>query len=157
MEKKEFNLHDDHDSFFTNDAEKVNANGEIVTQLEARTSQGSPSIVEQWVTSSCWNVLVSYVRFRTVILRRSSARIWKDVSAEVAPHPPFLRIALLCFFLRSSYPFSEEHDEARSYLRARCPAWCDRILLSHSFKSFVDKEVLSYLGSSSKSSVFYLE
>jgi inositol-1,4,5-trisphosphate 5-phosphatase len=40
-----------------------------------------------------------------------------------------------------SYPYSEEHHQARSYLRARCPAWCDRILLSHSFKKFVDTEV----------------
>lgn len=40
-----------------------------------------------------------------------------------------------------SYPYSEEHHEARSYLRARCPAWCDRILLSHSFKNIVNSEV----------------
>jgi len=40
-----------------------------------------------------------------------------------------------------SYPYSEEHHEARSYLRARCPAWCDRILLSHSFKNHVNTEV----------------
>ena len=41
----------------------------------------------------------------------------------------------------SSYPYSEEYDEPHSYLRARCPAWCDRILLSHSFKSFIENEV----------------
>lgn len=40
-----------------------------------------------------------------------------------------------------SYPYSEEHHEARSYLRARCPAWCDRILLSHSLKNIVNTEV----------------
>ncbi|CAF4322536.1 unnamed protein product [Rotaria magnacalcarata] len=39
-----------------------------------------------------------------------------------------------------SYPYSEEQHEARSYLRARCPAWCDRILLSHSFKNIVDTQ-----------------
>jgi hypothetical protein len=44
-------------------------------------------------------------------------------------------------FSSFSYPYSEEHHEARSYLRARCPAWCDRILLSHSFKTFVDTKV----------------
>ena len=49
----------------------------------------------------------------------------------------------VCYWLEfSSYPYSEEHDEAHSYLRARCPAWCDRILLSHSFKSFIESEVL---------------
>lgn len=41
-----------------------------------------------------------------------------------------------------SYPFSEEYDEARSYLRVRCPAWCDRIFLSHSFKNMVYNEVI---------------
>lgn len=40
-----------------------------------------------------------------------------------------------------SYPYSEERHEARSYLRARCPAWCDRILLSHSFKNFINTEI----------------
>ena len=46
------------------------------------------------------------------------------------------------FTVRSfSYPYSEEHDEAHSFLRARCPAWCDRILLSHSFKPLLDLEV----------------
>ncbi|CAF1259406.1 unnamed protein product, partial [Didymodactylos carnosus] len=39
-----------------------------------------------------------------------------------------------------SYPFSEENNEARSYLKARCPSWCDRILLSHSLKSYVNLE-----------------
>ena len=49
-----------------------------------------------------------------------------------------------------SYPYSEEHHEARSYLRARCPAWCDRILLSHSFKNIVNSEVrISFLYSPS--------
>ncbi len=48
---------------------------------------------------------------------------------------------VLIFFFVLSYPYSEEHDEAHSYLRARCPAWCDRILLSHSFKNFVNTEV----------------
>jgi inositol-1,4,5-trisphosphate 5-phosphatase len=53
---------------------------------------------------------------------------------EIKNHSDFL-------FFVFSYPYSEEHDEARSYLRARCPAWCDRILLSHSFNNLVDTEV----------------
>lgn len=63
---------------------------------------------------------------------------------------------LLFFF--NSYPYSEQHHEARSYLRARCPAWCDRILLSHSFKHVVNSEVKfllksSYLHSQSRRSI----
>jgi inositol-1,4,5-trisphosphate 5-phosphatase len=52
-----------------------------------------------------------------------------------------LKITQIFLFFVFSYPYSEEHDEARSYLRARCPAWCDRILLSHSFNNLVDTEV----------------
>jgi hypothetical protein len=56
-----------------------------------------------------------------------------------------LRINKLFYFFKIifdfSYPYSEEHDEAHSYLRVRCPAWCDRILLSHSFKNTVNPEV----------------
>ncbi|XP_064465775.1 inositol polyphosphate-5-phosphatase A-like isoform X2 [Ornithodoros turicata] len=36
-----------------------------------------------------------------------------------------------------SYPYKEESSEARSYMRTRCPAWCDRILLSKSAKTLV--------------------
>ncbi|KAL1432098.1 hypothetical protein MTO96_013446 [Rhipicephalus appendiculatus] len=36
-----------------------------------------------------------------------------------------------------SYPFKEESSGARSYMRTRCPAWCDRILLSKSAKALV--------------------
>ncbi|KAL3187548.1 hypothetical protein MRX96_025054 [Rhipicephalus microplus] len=35
------------------------------------------------------------------------------------------------------YPFKEESSGARSYMRTRCPAWCDRILLSKSAKALV--------------------
>jgi len=52
------------------------------------------------------------------------------------------RFNFVFLFLVLSYPYSEEYDEAGLYLRARCPAWCDRILLSHSFKNFVNSEVI---------------
>lgn len=55
-----------------------------------------------------------------------------------------------------SYPYSEEHHEARSYLRARCPAWCDRILLSHSLKNIVNTEVfIQFLSLSFHSTSFF--
>ncbi|CAF3406094.1 unnamed protein product [Rotaria sp. Silwood1] len=85
IKKKEFNLHDNHDSFFN-----------INTQ-QAR--------MFDFESSSFHDHLFEYER----------------------TFPP-------------SYPYSEEQHEARSYLRARCPAWCDRILLSHSFKNFVDTQ-----------------
>lgn len=50
-----------------------------------------------------------------------------------------------------SYPFKEESSGPRSYMHTRCPAWCDRILLSKSARALV------YMGSeeSGKASVVY--
>ncbi|KAH3787856.1 inositol polyphosphate-5-phosphatase A-like [Dreissena polymorpha] len=36
-----------------------------------------------------------------------------------------------------SYPFSEEVTDGLSYMKTRCPSWCDRILLSHSTKDLI--------------------
>ncbi|CAF2157491.1 unnamed protein product [Rotaria magnacalcarata] len=85
IQKKEFNLHDNHDSFF-------NTNTQQARMFDFESSSFDDHIFEY----------------------------------EKA-FPP-------------SYPYSEEQHEARSYLRARCPAWCDRILLSHSFKNIVDTQ-----------------
>ncbi|KAF0033441.1 hypothetical protein F2P81_013507 [Scophthalmus maximus] len=30
-----------------------------------------------------------------------------------------------------SYPYSEEHAKPTQYMNTRCPAWCDRVLMSH--------------------------
>ncbi|CAF1439723.1 unnamed protein product [Rotaria sordida] len=84
--KKEFNLHDDHDSFFSTDSQQFH--------------------MFDYEFSSFGDQLFEYEK----------------------SFPP-------------SYPYSEELAEAHSYLRVRCPAWCDRILLSHSFKNFVNTEI----------------
>ncbi|XP_015839278.1 inositol polyphosphate-5-phosphatase A isoform X3 [Tribolium castaneum] len=39
-----------------------------------------------------------------------------------------------------SYPFEENVSHARSYMQTRCPAWCDRVLLSHTAKQLVDED-----------------
>ncbi|KAJ3643993.1 hypothetical protein Zmor_026670 [Zophobas morio] len=39
-----------------------------------------------------------------------------------------------------SYPFEEKISHARSYMQTRCPAWCDRVLLSHTAKQLVNEE-----------------
>ncbi|XP_068166626.1 inositol polyphosphate-5-phosphatase A isoform X2 [Antennarius striatus] len=36
-----------------------------------------------------------------------------------------------------SYPYSEEHAKPTQYMNTRCPAWCDRILMSHSAKGCI--------------------
>lgn len=36
-----------------------------------------------------------------------------------------------------SYPFCEDVNDGLSYMKTRCPSWCDRILLSHSAKNII--------------------
>lgn len=30
-----------------------------------------------------------------------------------------------------SYPYSEDYTQPTQYMNTRCPAWCDRVLMSH--------------------------
>lgn len=36
-----------------------------------------------------------------------------------------------------SYPFEENCQDGLSYMKTRCPAWCDRVLLSVTAKQLV--------------------
>uniref|UniRef100_H3ACA3 inositol-polyphosphate 5-phosphatase n=2 Tax=Latimeria chalumnae TaxID=7897 RepID=H3ACA3_LATCH len=36
-----------------------------------------------------------------------------------------------------SYPYSEDSSKPTQYMNTRCPAWCDRVLMSHSAKDIV--------------------
>ncbi|KAM7391535.1 hypothetical protein PAMP_022217 [Pampus punctatissimus] len=36
-----------------------------------------------------------------------------------------------------SYPYSEEYTKPTQYMNTRCPAWCDRILMSHTAEEFI--------------------
>ncbi|XP_018080642.1 inositol polyphosphate-5-phosphatase A isoform X2 [Xenopus laevis] len=38
-----------------------------------------------------------------------------------------------------SYPYSEDSSQGKQYMNTRCPAWCDRILMSHSAKELLLK------------------
>lgn len=38
-----------------------------------------------------------------------------------------------------SYPYSEDSSQGKQYMNTRCPAWCDRILMSSSAKDLVVK------------------
>lgn len=44
-----------------------------------------------------------------------------------------------CLFVSFSYPYSEEYTKPTQYMNTRCPAWCDRILMSHSAQTFIRK------------------
>ena len=39
-----------------------------------------------------------------------------------------------------TYPFAEDPNTGSSYMRTRCPAWCDRVLMSHEARSLVQEE-----------------
>lgn len=39
-----------------------------------------------------------------------------------------------------SYPFEESVTQARAYMQTRCPAWCDRVLLSQTARSLVNED-----------------
>lgn len=38
-----------------------------------------------------------------------------------------------------SYPYSEEYTKPTQYMNTRCPAWCDRILMSHAAQEFIHR------------------
>ncbi|RVE68377.1 hypothetical protein OJAV_G00091490 [Oryzias javanicus] len=38
-----------------------------------------------------------------------------------------------------SYPYSEDYSKPTQYMNTRCPAWCDRILMSHSAHDFIHR------------------
>uniref|UniRef100_A0A8C3GBE4 inositol-polyphosphate 5-phosphatase n=1 Tax=Cyclopterus lumpus TaxID=8103 RepID=A0A8C3GBE4_CYCLU len=40
-----------------------------------------------------------------------------------------------------SYPYSEDSSQGKQYMNTRCPAWCDRILLSPSARELVLKSI----------------
>jgi len=44
-----------------------------------------------------------------------------------------------------SYPFEEDERGARHYMQTRCPAWCDRVLMSHSAKQLVQEVTIQNL------------
>ncbi|XP_053727769.1 inositol polyphosphate-5-phosphatase A [Synchiropus splendidus] len=39
-----------------------------------------------------------------------------------------------------SYPYSEERTKPTQYMNTRCPAWCDRVLMSHSARQLIQKQ-----------------
>ncbi len=38
-----------------------------------------------------------------------------------------------------SYPFEENSSSGKSYMKTRCPAWCDRVLLSVTAKQLISQ------------------
>ncbi|KAK2837480.1 hypothetical protein Q5P01_014692 [Channa striata] len=55
------------------------------------------------------------------------AKFWHLIREEEIKFPP-------------SYPYSEDYTKPTQYMNTRCPAWCDRILMSHSAQEFIHRK-----------------
>lgn len=88
---------------------------------------------------SFWNMTRKLQPFMTLSGKRISnshqgkTSIRADCSHTESKFPPLKRPVSL------SYPYSEEYTKPTQYMNTRCPAWCDRILMSHSAQEFIPK------------------
>ncbi|XP_053319046.1 inositol polyphosphate-5-phosphatase A-like [Spea bombifrons] len=71
------------------------------------------------------------------ILQEDSGRSLLPYDSEPLP---FLSIlAELPVSFPPSYPYSEMVTRPSEFMGTRCPAWCDRVLMSHSARAFLNK------------------
>lgn len=52
---------------------------------------------------------------------------------------PFLSDSVNSVIFLLSYPYSEEYSQPTQYMNTRCPAWCDRVLMSQTAQKFIEK------------------
>ncbi|ERE77982.1 type I inositol-1,4,5-trisphosphate 5-phosphatase-like protein [Cricetulus griseus] len=76
--------------------------------------------------------------------RQPSRRKWVGSSADLLEFDKELsvfkdRLYELDISFPPSYPYSEDSSQGEQYMNTRCPAWCDRILMSLSAKELVLK------------------
>jgi len=45
-------------------------------------------------------------------------------------------------YFQPSYPFEENEHEGMNYMQTRCPAWCDRVVLSAGAKLLINEKVI---------------
>ena len=69
---------------------------------------------------------------------RGEWRKWTPYDMEVSDLRDRLTEYPLAF--PPTYPFVEDPNAGSSYMRTRCPAWCDRVLISHEAKSLINDE-----------------
>lgn len=63
------------------------------------------------------------------VFREDNGRALLKYDKEVAAFHDVIREEDIMF--PPSYPYSEEYTKPTQYMNTRCPAWCDRILMSH--------------------------
>lgn len=71
------------------------------------------------------------------VFREDNGRALLKYDKEVAAFHDVIREEEITF--PPSYPYSEEYTKPTQYMNTRCPAWCDRILMSHTAHEFIHK------------------
>uniref|UniRef100_A0A452EUD6 inositol-polyphosphate 5-phosphatase n=1 Tax=Capra hircus TaxID=9925 RepID=A0A452EUD6_CAPHI len=72
-----------------------------------------------------------------------------DNGTAVSPAVGCVRLLTAPLSYLPSYPYSEDCSQGRQYMNTRCPAWCDRVLMSPSAKELVlrsesEEKVVTY-------------
>ncbi|XP_032434657.1 inositol polyphosphate-5-phosphatase A isoform X1 [Xiphophorus hellerii] len=71
------------------------------------------------------------------VFREDNGRALLKYDKEVTPFLDAVREEDITF--PPSYPYSEDHHKPRQYMNTRCPAWCDRILMSPTANDFINR------------------
>ncbi|KAF3695969.1 Type I inositol 1,4,5-trisphosphate 5-phosphatase [Channa argus] len=71
------------------------------------------------------------------VFREDNGRALLKYDKEVAVFHDVIREEDIKF--PPSYPYSEDYTKPTQYMNTRCPAWCDRILMSHSAQEFIHR------------------
>ncbi|KAK7934186.1 hypothetical protein WMY93_005082 [Mugilogobius chulae] len=69
------------------------------------------------------------------VFREDNGRALLKYDKEVSAFHDVVREEEISF--PPSYPYSEDYTKPTQYMNTRCPAWCDRILMSHSVKGLL--------------------
>lgn len=69
------------------------------------------------------------------VFREDNGRALLKYDKEAAAFHDVIREEDITF--PPSYPYSEEYTKPTQYMNTRCPAWCDRILMSHTAQEFI--------------------
>ncbi|XP_049907042.1 inositol polyphosphate-5-phosphatase A [Epinephelus moara] len=71
------------------------------------------------------------------VFREDNGRALLKYDKEVAAFHDVIREEDIVF--PPSYPYSEEYTKPTQYMNTRCPAWCDRILMSHTAQEVIHR------------------
>ncbi|XP_029030678.1 inositol polyphosphate-5-phosphatase A-like [Betta splendens] len=70
------------------------------------------------------------------VFRQNNGISLRECDKELSAFKDKLIEMDICF--PPSYPYSEDSSEGNQYMNTRCPAWCDRILMSPSARDLLD-------------------